>query len=111
MESTRSAEREAKRRYWEEHLSRWESSGLRQSEYCRLNGLGLHRFIYWKNKRCRPTPPVTLVEWAIPRQEEVASPSDVPSLCVLIGTRYRIEIRPEFDPAIFDTVVRILRAL
>ena len=110
METTRSAEREARKLYWEEHLSRWESSGLRQSEYCRQNGLGLHRFIYWKKKQARRTPPVTLVEWTFPRQEEVAFPT-APSLCVSVGTRYRIEVRSGFDPAMFDTVVRILRAL
>ena len=36
METSRAAEREAKRRFWEEHLSKWKSSGISQSGYCRM---------------------------------------------------------------------------
>lgn len=111
METARSAEREAKRWYWEEHLSRWETSGLGQSEYCRQNGLGLHRFIYWKRKLARCDPPLTLIEGPMPQQEAVSFSSDPAGFCVLVGTRYRIEIRFGFDPAMRDTVVRILRAI
>lgn len=111
MGTKSSADREAKRLYWEAHLSRWEASGLGQSEYCRRNGLGLHRFIYWKKRRAQGNPPVALVEWPIPRQEEVFVSSPVPALCVMVGPRYRIEVCSGFDPGTLDTVVRVLRDL
>ena len=63
METTRAAEREAKRTFWEEHLSQWEASGLSQSEYCRQNDLKLHCFLYWrKRQRATVESTVSLVE-------------------------------------------------
>jgi hypothetical protein len=111
METTRSAEREAKRRFWEAHLNQWESSGISQSAYCRQNHLSLHGFIYWKKKRVCPKVTTSLVEWPVPRPEAVSLSSLGPALSVVIGARYRIEILSEFDPAMLDSVVRVLREL
>jgi hypothetical protein len=38
------------REEWEAHLTRQKTSGLNQSEYCRLNGLKVYQFSYWKKK-------------------------------------------------------------
>jgi hypothetical protein len=111
METTRSAEREAKRRFWEEHLGKWKSSGISQSEYCRLNDLALHRFIYWKKRLTRQGSPIALVEWPVVRHEGNTSSSLGPPLCIVIAGRYRIEINSGFDPAMLDCVVRVLRGL
>ena len=50
MQGKRVAELAEKRRLWHEHLSRWESSGLSQVEYCRQDKLRSHIFLYWKKK-------------------------------------------------------------
>ena len=111
METTRSADREAKRRFWEAHLNQWESSEVSQSAYCRQNHLSLHGFIYWKKKRASPKSTISLVEWPVPRPEAISLASLAPALCVVIGARYRIEIFSGFDPAMLDSVVRVLRGL
>ncbi|WP_435051676.1 IS66 family insertion sequence element accessory protein TnpA [Desulfoferrobacter suflitae] len=41
MNKAKGEDREARRRFWEEHLGEWEASGPSQSEYCRRNDLNL----------------------------------------------------------------------
>jgi len=36
--------------YWRRWLSRWERSGLTQTEFCRRHGLKLANFAWWKRK-------------------------------------------------------------
>jgi hypothetical protein len=111
METMRSADREAKRRFWEQHLNQWESSAISQNAYCRQNHLSLHGFIYWKKKRASPNSTISLVEWPVPRSETISLSSLGPTLCVVIGAPHRIEILSGFDPAMLDSVVRVLRGL
>ena len=109
MEQTRAAELEAKRRFWEEHLSQWEASGLSQSEYCRQNDLKLHCFLYWrKRQRATVESTVSLVE--LPRQEGTVFCFGS-ALSLVINNRYRIEIHKGFDPALLDGVIRVLMQL
>jgi|GEM_PF-3779372 len=55
--------REEKRRFWSEHLSRWEASGLTQREYCHQHDLKPHCFMYWRKKqRTRAESTTCLVE-------------------------------------------------
>lgn len=111
MEKTRAAEREEKRRFWEEHLERWEASGNSQNAYCRQNNLRLNRFMYWKKKRFPPKSTVSLVEWPLQRQEVASfAPFGTP-LCVVMDGRYRIEIQKGFDPSLLDSVIRVLKGL
>lgn len=42
------SKKEEKRRYWEDHVNQWQSSGESQSNYCRQHQLHLHQFTYWK---------------------------------------------------------------
>lgn len=37
-------------RYWQRWLSRWEVSGLTQTEFCRRHGLKPANFTWWKGK-------------------------------------------------------------
>lgn len=60
-------------RYWQRWLSRWERSGLTQSEFCRRHGLKLANFAWWKRKlmsqvgSCRPQAALAkFVEVALP---------------------------------------------
>jgi len=34
--------------FWQNHVTAWEQSGIRQSEYCRRQGLNIKIFGYWK---------------------------------------------------------------
>ncbi|GLI33261.1 IS66 family insertion sequence element accessory protein TnpA [Desulforhabdus amnigena] len=103
-------ENEEKRRFWEEHLKRWETSGMTQNEYCRQNRLKVNRFIYWK-KKCPQKSTVSLVEWSGTKEEKSSVVASGGPLCVVVGGRYRIEIGQGFDPGLLDGVVRVLRSL
>lgn len=111
MNEARIAERQEKQRYWDEHLSRWKESGLSQSAYCREHQLNLHRFIYWKKRRSPKTPNVSLVELPISTRETACLLSSGPPLCIVLGVRFRIELRSGFDPASLETVLRVLSRL
>ena len=111
MDNSKAAEREARRRFWEEHLGNWESSGLTQSEYCRQNDLKLHCFIYWrKGQRSSRDSTLSVVEWPIPRQEGTVFCFG-PALSVVINNQHRIEIHKGFDPDVLDGVIRVLMRL
>jgi hypothetical protein len=111
MNEARIAERQEKQQYWDEHLSRWNESGLSQSAYCREHQLNLHRFIYWKKRRFPETTSVCLVELPISTREKACLLSAIPPLCIVFGSRCRIELRPGFDPASLEAVLRVLSRL
>lgn len=49
-------QRTEKATYWRSHLSKSRESSLGATKYCRLNGLNLATFNYWKNKRVHEGP-------------------------------------------------------
>jgi len=107
MEGKRAAQFAQKRRFWQDHLSRWESSGLSQLEFCRQNNMRINKFLYWKNK-LQPKPPVAALV-ALPA--EVFSRPPLPTgspICLVIDSRHRIEIAPGFDA---DTLGRLIHFL
>jgi len=36
--------------YWRLHIDNWKASDQSQSEFCRINELNYHRFLYWQKK-------------------------------------------------------------
>lgn len=53
------------REFWKHHIREWQRGDLRQSEYCRKNGLDQQQFSSWKSKIIREgmeEPPVQFVE-------------------------------------------------
>ena len=49
-DSTRSKEIEEKRKFWQQHLTYWQESGLSQAEDCRQNNLNKYQWGYWKKR-------------------------------------------------------------
>ena len=48
--------------YWQEQMTAWKASGLKQMQYCREHQLSKHAFVYWKLKLLGKDPvPATLV--------------------------------------------------
>ena len=111
MNEARIAERREKQRYWDEHLSKWKESGLSQSAYCREHELNLHRFNYWKRRLSPKSPSVSLVELPISMRNTAWLPSPSPPLCIVFGSRFRIELQTGFDPASLESVLRVLSRL
>ena len=36
--------------HWRHHFDAWRQSGQSQSQFCRVNALNYHRFLYWQRK-------------------------------------------------------------
>jgi len=101
-------EREDKRRYWECLIKGWEQSGLRQTEYCRLNGLKIRNFGYWKRRLSQKSTDVSFVSLQVQANNYQPTASSAASLKVVLGRGQRIEVTEGFDQT---TLKRLIYAL
>lgn len=99
---------EERRRFWEQHLREWKSSGLSQAEYCRQNKVSPKSFLYWKRREKAVSEPVCLVEVPVQRQPLVPIPSPSTPVRLLVGNRYRIEIEKNFNADALDQLLSFL---
>jgi hypothetical protein len=97
-----------KRRFWEEHISKWKTSGVSQVEYCRQNGLNIKSFRYWKRRIGRLGGAPALVELPFSKSVPVCSSPPHPHLCLIVGRHYRVEIGRGFDSEDLERVIRAL---
>lgn len=95
---------EEKRKFWEEQLQEWKSSGLSQADYCRRQGLSIKSFGYWKRRLSAGNLSLSLVE--VRAFHAVCSPSK--PLKLEVGGRFGIEIDRDFDA---ETLHRLLKVL
>lgn len=98
----------ARRRYWNEQVERWRSSGLTQKEYCGKEGISLERFGAWKRRIDRKEQNGTLV--AIPSRITFSALRTA-ALRLEVNDRYRIEIPDAFSPVTLETVLQVLNRL
>ena len=47
---SKKAASEALSNYWQQHIDRWQVSGLSQQAFCKTHDLSYHRFLYWRRK-------------------------------------------------------------
>ena len=90
--------------FWQQHIWRWERSGLTQSDYCTQSGLTKTSFSKWKQRlTCEEGP--QLVEVGC-----IATPSG-PALCLVLGGgQYRLEIGREVSVEALDAVLTVLES-
>jgi hypothetical protein len=93
-------------RYWKGHIEAWQASGDTQSEYCRQHELKLKAFAYWKRKFDESPAKAVFHPVRIVAGEAIEKTS--PSLSLMIGSRYCIEIRDGFNPATLRQIVETL---
>ena len=91
--------------FWKKELAEWESSGLKALEYCRMKGLGRHKFFYWKKKLSKAQACVEFIE--IP---STIKKKEHPDLIIRKG-QLTVEISAGFDSASLERVLRILVSL
>lgn len=96
-----------RQQFWEDHISRWNQSGLSQVEYCRLNKVGIKSFQYWRRK-AKHANTHTLVELPLAKTFPIALPASHPQLCLVINQQYRIEIGKGFDPEDLERLLGVL---
>ena len=112
MTSTRKRQSRGKAdKFWSEHIHAWRISGVSQSQYCREPELGLKSFSSWKQKlspssseKAHPKPTFHSVRI----RPEGGNDNLVSSLCLQVGSRYRIEVKDGFNPL---TLHNLLAAL
>jgi hypothetical protein len=97
-----------RRRFWEQHLREWKSSGVTQAEYCRRHQLSTKTFLYWKRKGGATKVPVCLVEVPVSRQSPVSLPPCPSVLRLVVSSRYRIELDRDFDTRALDQLLGLL---
>ena len=89
-------DRSERRRFWETHIEKWNSSELFQAEYCRQSGINIKSFHHWKRRAgqlcCKPV----LVELPFSKILPSSNSSLHPQLCI-VSERFRIEIGRGFD--------------
>ena len=97
-----------KRAQWQEHMERWQSSGLTQADYCDRNGVKLSTFRYWRKRLASPDTPVTLVPVGFGRDR---SASSTQGLTLVLGDRYKVEVGDNFNSStlarLVDTLARL----
>ena len=113
MKRNLEVEREEKRRYWQEHLERWQASGKSQAGYCTDENLSIPRFNYWKRKLFgQPQPPVPFVELPVGVSWAPGSlGTSTPPVSLVIDGRYRLEIHSGCDLAVVEQVTRMVSRL
>ena len=115
------AERKAKAQHWQTHLDAWRQSGLPATKYCKQAGISVHQFKYWQYRltpdskrqqsqpKAYPESPQTSFKDITPILPQ-SQPSQIMSspLILEIATRYRLHVRPNFDP---ETLKQLLNYL
>ena len=102
------SETRQKRKFWQAHVKAWKDSNLTQAEYCRRQGLQIHRLCYWVNKKpAKSDLPLALVE--IPIQK-------IPVCCdaalkLTIDNHYQLEIADHFSPETLEQILQTLRRI
>ena len=102
--------RSGRKRFWENHLTQCNATGLSQVEYCRLNKISIKSFQYWKRKfKDRSLP--ALIEVPLEKSLPTLLSPSYPPLCLVIGHHYRVEIGKGFDSEDFERVLRVLERI
>ena len=105
------SEREDKHRYWEGLIKGWEQSGLRQTEYCRQNGLKIRNFGYWKRRLSQNSTDVSFVSLQVQSNNYQTTGSSSASLKVVLGRGQKIEVAEDFDQTTLKRLIYTLEGL
>ena len=94
--------------YWQEHLARWQQSGLSKIAYCRQENLSIHQLKYW----CRKLRPNARVKRKSSRRAfvplRVATPASTESLTLTLPNGMRVGGISEQNLAVVKQLVEQL---
>ena len=92
---------------WLAHVEQWRHSGMSKAAYCKAHGLNFSSFRYWLRKSRSASVDVSALPPAIvPLPFTLALKP--PSIGLMVGTRYALDIPADFDEA---TLTRLLSVL
>ena len=87
------------REFYQEHISKWENSGLKQREYCQLNKVKIHAFRKWKTTISKQSEVLTKVPVKISTDQNYR---------VIFDEKWGIEIPANFSS---ETLIRLLKII
>ncbi len=98
--------------FWQEHMTAWKASGLKQMQYCREHQLSKHAFVYWKLKLLgKDPPPATLVPVSAHQLRHLRGQGGSAQIRLVVGERYHVEIRPGFNAQTLQEILGVLERL
>lgn len=106
MAARRFPDAASRRRYWLEHVTRWESSGQSIMGYCSAHELSEKSFHYWKKmvKHSAASSEGTRLSFA---ELQLVAPQQA-AIEIALGEGRRVQVHPGFDE---DTLARVLAVL
>ena len=110
-EPSREEHRRQVRQSWKERIDGWRKSGLTQTEYCRVNDLNWHQFVYWKKRFKKDEPVVSFVPVNVGSTARLQREDGEAAIRVLVGSRFKVEIAHGFDGRLLGQVLLTLDKL
>jgi hypothetical protein len=110
-QSTRIQNKRKARRFWEQHINRWKESGIKQTEYCRINGLSPKSFTYWKCKLKKEPETTTFFPITLKTSPTLQNPIKHEALKLICNDKYRVEIGDDFSSTTLTRLIRTLEGL
>ncbi len=99
-------------KYWQEQVTAWKASGLKQMQYCREHQLSKHAFVYWKLKLLGKDPlPATLVPVSAHQLRHLHGQDGSARIRLVVGKRYHVEIQPGFNAQTLQEILEVLERL
>ena len=106
MESYKRLSKEEKRNFWQQHIKKWEDSGLNQRKYCEINKISHNAFTWRKNSFKNKKNSRKLIKIASGIVRDAIAADNRFEL--IINKTMSLKIGIDFDP---DTLRQILEAL
>ena len=110
-ERSRNHNKPRPRRYWEQQIKQWRESGIRQTEYCRINGLSPKSFTYWKCKLKKEPEATTFLPITLKTSPIIQNPIKHEALKLICNGKYRVEIGDDFSSTTLSRLIRTLEGL
>ena len=94
---------------WLAHVEQWRHSGMSKAAYCKAHGLNFSSFRYWLRKSRSASVDVPVLPPAIvPLPFTLALKA--PSIGLLVGNRYALDIPADFDEAMLTRLLSVLES-
>lgn len=93
--------------WWLTHVAQWRQSDMSKAGYCTKHSLNLSSFRYWLRKSGTAITDAPAVSAAIVPLPFTLVPK-LPSIGLLIGNRYALDIPADFDEAALTRLLSVL---
>lgn len=97
------------RKEWERRIEVFRSSGLTQTNWCKVNDISIHQFKYWFKKiNDNQSSQSKETKW-ISMSVEDESPNNLTDTIQIKIGQATIEVKPNFNPRLLANVVKVLK--